>query len=50
MTEPRKSTREQWKYMGRETLWTHYTFHVWTLVANPSGRNEIGQRHARFIG
>jgi hypothetical protein len=42
--------REQWKFRGRETLWGGYTFLVWTLTANPTGRRQIGARHAVFVG
>lgn len=44
------SPREQWTFLGREVLWERYTFLIWTLTANPTGRREIGTRHARFLG
>ncbi|WP_426940296.1 hypothetical protein [Pseudarthrobacter sp. S6] len=40
--------REQWQFTGRENHWG-YTFLVWTLTANPAGRNEIGKRWARWV-
>ena len=41
--------RERWSFAGRETHWG-YVFLVWTLTANPSGRNQIGKRWPRFVG
>jgi hypothetical protein len=35
------STREQWKFQGRETLWGGYEFLVWT--------RQDGKRFARWV-
>ncbi len=35
------STREQWKFKGRETLWGGYEFLVWT--------RQDGKRFARWV-
>jgi hypothetical protein len=40
--------REQWKFIGREKHYG-YEYYVWELVANPSGRNQIGKRWPRFV-
>ncbi len=44
----RVPTREQWKFLGRQTHWGH-VFLVWTLTGNPRGRNWIGKRFVRWV-